>query len=133
MTTYVSLSNLANNDDNKKKEADNMATIYLRDFPEDLHHKAKIRAAIERGTLKDVFVKALKWYLLEAEALDMASDPEEEGMSSLPVSRKDLIELFGTDDIAEIKGMVREHAKLLVQSRKAPKSAIAAKADRKVG
>jgi len=40
-----------------------MATVYLRDFPEDLHHKAKIQAAIARTTLKDLVVQALEGYL----------------------------------------------------------------------
>lgn len=40
-----------------------MATIYLREFPEELHHKAKIQAAIEKTTLKDLVVKALEAYL----------------------------------------------------------------------
>lgn len=40
-----------------------MATIYLRDFPEDLHHKCKIQAAVEKITLKELVIKALTDYL----------------------------------------------------------------------
>ncbi len=40
-----------------------MATVYLRDFPADLHHKSKIRAAVDQCTLKDLVVNALQVYL----------------------------------------------------------------------
>ena len=40
-----------------------MATINLRDFPADLHRKAKIRAAEEGTTLKEIIIKALTEYL----------------------------------------------------------------------
>jgi len=40
-----------------------MATIYLRDFPEELHHKAKIQAATEKITLKELMIRALEDYL----------------------------------------------------------------------
>ena len=40
-----------------------MATVYLRDFPEDLHHKVKIQAAVEKSTIKDLVIKALNDYL----------------------------------------------------------------------
>jgi hypothetical protein len=98
-----------------------MATIYLREFPEDLHHKAKIQAVTEKLTLRDLFAKALRWYLMEAGVLDMMGDEEEEGASML-VSRQDIIELFGTDDISEIKWMVKERAKLIAKAKKALKS-----------
>ena len=99
-----------------------MTAIFIRDFPEDLHHKAKIRAAIERVTLKELIAKALRCYLAEAEELDMAGDPEQEGRASMLVSRQDLIQLFGTDNVAEIKGIVREHTKLMAESKQALKS-----------
>ena len=35
----------------------------LRDFPEDLHRKAKAKAALEGITLKDLIIKALTEYL----------------------------------------------------------------------
>ena len=40
-----------------------MATVYLRDFPEDLRKEAKIRALREGITLKELIVKALTEYL----------------------------------------------------------------------
>ena len=40
-----------------------MSTVYIREFPEDLHRKAKIQAAIEGTTLKDIVIKALTEYL----------------------------------------------------------------------
>lgn len=40
-----------------------MAAIFIRDFPEDLHYKAKIQAALERISLKGLIVKALQEYL----------------------------------------------------------------------
>jgi predicted HicB family RNase H-like nuclease len=40
-----------------------MATINLRDIPEDLHRKAKAAAALEGVTLKDLVIKAIKEYL----------------------------------------------------------------------
>ncbi len=40
-----------------------MPTVYLRAFPEDLHHRSKVRAAIDRTTLKDLVVNALERYL----------------------------------------------------------------------
>jgi predicted HicB family RNase H-like nuclease len=40
-----------------------MATVYLRDFPEDLHRIIKSEAALEGLTLKDLVIKALEEYL----------------------------------------------------------------------
>ena len=40
-----------------------MATVYLRDFPEDLHHRAKVYAVKEKTTLKALIIKALTEYL----------------------------------------------------------------------
>lgn len=51
-----------------------MATVYLRDFPEDLHYKAKVRAAMDRTTLKDLVVDALEEFLSEEPA---DAQPEE--------------------------------------------------------
>ena len=36
--------------------------VNIRDFPEALHHKAKIQAAVERITLKELMIKALTEY-----------------------------------------------------------------------
>ena len=40
-----------------------MATIFIRDFPEDLHRGAKVQAAIEGISLKALVEKALTEYL----------------------------------------------------------------------
>ncbi len=37
--------------------------LAIRNFPRDLHHKAKIQAAIEGISLKDLFIKSLTEYL----------------------------------------------------------------------
>ena len=37
--------------------------LAVRNFPRSLHRKAKIQAAVEGITLKDLFVKALTEYL----------------------------------------------------------------------
>ena len=40
-----------------------MVSVNIRDFPEELHHKAKIQAAVEKTTLKELMIKALSEYL----------------------------------------------------------------------
>ena len=40
-----------------------MVSVNIRDFPEELHHKAKIQAAVEKTTLKELMMKALTEYL----------------------------------------------------------------------
>ena len=40
-----------------------MATINLRDFPDTLHRKAKVRAAQDGITLKELIIRALTEYL----------------------------------------------------------------------
>ena len=40
-----------------------MATVYLRDFPESLHRKAKSEAALMGISLKAFIIKALEEYL----------------------------------------------------------------------
>jgi predicted HicB family RNase H-like nuclease len=40
-----------------------MAAIFMRDFPEKLHREAKIRAAQEGITLKELFAKAIHLYI----------------------------------------------------------------------
>ena len=40
-----------------------MATVYLRDFPEDLHRKAKAEAALMGISLKELIIRALTEYL----------------------------------------------------------------------
>jgi len=38
-------------------------SVLIRDFPEDLHIKAKVQAAKEQTTLKGIIIKALEQYL----------------------------------------------------------------------
>jgi hypothetical protein len=40
-----------------------MVSVNIRDFPEELHHKAKIQAAVEKITLKELMIKSLTEYL----------------------------------------------------------------------
>ena len=40
-----------------------MATIYLRDFPDDLHHRLKVQAVKERTTLKEIIIRLTTEYL----------------------------------------------------------------------
>jgi predicted HicB family RNase H-like nuclease len=40
-----------------------VATVYLRDFPEDLHRKAKSEAALEGISMKALIIKAMEEYL----------------------------------------------------------------------
>ena len=42
-----------------------MATVYLREFPEDLHRKVKAEAAMKGITMKELVVRALEAYLKE--------------------------------------------------------------------
>jgi len=37
--------------------------IIIRNFPGDLHHRAKVQAAKEATTLKEIVIKALEQYL----------------------------------------------------------------------
>ena len=39
---------------------------YMMDFPDELHREAKIRAAQEGITLKDLIIKAVSEYLAKA-------------------------------------------------------------------
>ena len=40
-----------------------MATVFVREFPEDLHKKAKVQAVMEDITLRELVVKAVEFYL----------------------------------------------------------------------
>ena len=44
------------------REEKGMATINLRDFPDDLHQAAKIKAAMEKTTLREIIIRALEAY-----------------------------------------------------------------------
>jgi hypothetical protein len=48
---------------NSERGIENMATLFVRDFPEDLHKKAKIQALEEDLTLGQLIIKALSEYL----------------------------------------------------------------------
>ncbi len=56
-----------------------MGAIFIRDFPDDLHHNAKIQAAVERITLKELFAKALTEYLHRVGAPDAEAGQGKEG------------------------------------------------------
>ena len=40
-----------------------MATLNIKDFPDDLHRKTKAEAALEGISLKALFIKAVEEYL----------------------------------------------------------------------
>jgi hypothetical protein len=40
-----------------------MATINLRDFPDDLHQAAKIKAVVDKTTLREIIIRALREYV----------------------------------------------------------------------
>jgi plasmid stability protein len=40
-----------------------MKTVYIRNFPDDLHRKAKAQAALEETTLKGLIIRLLTEYL----------------------------------------------------------------------
>ena len=40
-----------------------MATVYLRDFPEDIKRKAKSEAALMGISMKEIIIRALNEYL----------------------------------------------------------------------
>jgi len=56
-----------------------MKALFIRDFPDDLHHKAKVQAALERISLKELISKALRDYLRKAGVPEMQSDQGKEG------------------------------------------------------
>ena len=44
-----------------------MAILNIKDFPDDLHRKAKAEAALEGISLKALFIKAVEEYLKKKE------------------------------------------------------------------
>ena len=40
-----------------------MEALYVRNFPDDLHKKARLRAVEENLTLRELIIKALEEYL----------------------------------------------------------------------
>jgi hypothetical protein len=45
----------------------NMAVINLRDFPDDLHQAAKIKAVMEKTTLREIVIRAISEYVKKPE------------------------------------------------------------------
>jgi len=43
-----------------------MATVYLKDFPDQLHREAKSKAALEGISMKEIIIRALTEYLKAA-------------------------------------------------------------------
>jgi len=43
-----------------------MPQVNIRDFPEELHHKAKIRAATEKIPLRELVIRAVDEYVKKA-------------------------------------------------------------------
>ncbi len=41
-------------------------TVYLRDFPDDLHREVKIQAAKEETTMKEIIIRLLTEYIQKA-------------------------------------------------------------------
>jgi hypothetical protein len=56
-----------------------MPAILIKDFPKDLHHKAKIQAAIEEISLRDLITKSVAEYLRRAGVPEMETDKRKEG------------------------------------------------------
>ena len=44
-----------------------LSVMNIRKFPEELQHRAKVQAMIERITLRDLVIKALEQYLKKHE------------------------------------------------------------------
>jgi plasmid stability protein len=44
-----------------------MATVYLRDFPDELHHRMKVQAALEKTTMKGLIIRLLEDHLAKAD------------------------------------------------------------------
>jgi hypothetical protein len=45
-----------------------MATMYIRNFPEDLQHRVKVQVAKERTTLRELVMRLITDYLEKAES-----------------------------------------------------------------
>ncbi len=55
--------------------------LNIKDFPDQLHRQAKIQAAIEGVTLKDLIIKALTEYLKRAK-LKKQSSPQHKAVGA---------------------------------------------------
>jgi plasmid stability protein len=40
-----------------------MAIIYIKEFPDDLHTRLKIQAAVEKTTMKDLIIRLIEEHL----------------------------------------------------------------------
>ena len=45
------------------KKGAEMATLFIRDFPEDLHEQARILAIKEKASLREIIARALRLYI----------------------------------------------------------------------
>jgi plasmid stability protein len=48
-----------------------MGSLYIKDFPEELHQEVKSRAALEGITMRELIVRALSHYLKGPITLDV--------------------------------------------------------------
>jgi len=46
-----------------------MLSVNIRDFPEQLHHKAKILAATEKITLRELVIRAITEYIQKGDMM----------------------------------------------------------------
>lgn len=65
-----------------------MPAILIKDFPKDLHHKAKVQAALEEISLKDLITKSITEYLKRAGVPEMEADRKEEQTWVSPSDKK---------------------------------------------
>jgi hypothetical protein len=70
-----------------------MATLYIRDFPEDLHQRARVRASQENVSLREVFTRALQCYL-EGESYPVSVDFEGETYSGTYTLNSGLVTVY---------------------------------------
>lgn len=59
-------------------KGEKMRAVLIKNFPDDLHHKAKVQAALEQTTLKDLFAKAMREYLRRAGVPGLEADRKKE-------------------------------------------------------
>jgi hypothetical protein len=52
-----------------------MATIYIRDFPDDLQYRVKVQVAKERTTLRELVIRLLTQYVDQAESAEVEAKP----------------------------------------------------------
>lgn len=52
-----------------------MAMIYLKDFPDDLHHRMKVQAALEKTTMKNLIIRLMEEYLAKQAGREKVGRP----------------------------------------------------------